>query len=148
MFLQEAGKQLCHATWRNANFGSHPTVLVALLIIHHVQPSAGLPSPSSEIASMIAALSKRSGTIATILLDTSSGSLIYATGHLPSSAPKTAPFNNTPSATGPDQVKGPSEEELQTLGAMAVNLVKGAGALVESLDPEDQTKLLRLRTKK
>lgn len=109
-------------------------------------------------------MSKRTGTIATILLDTASGALIHGTGHLPSTMNKTGTFSNGSGSTGsvPDswtttkagsdqsttQAKSPNEEELQILAAMAMGVVRAAGVLVENLDPEDQTKLLRLRTKK
>jgi dynein light chain roadblock-type len=126
--------------------------------------SPGIPNLPSDIASMIASLSRRPGTIATILLDTSSGCLIHGTGHLPSTMNKSGTFNKNSSGSAPDnwttalatatndqeptQTKSPKEEELQLLASLAMGVVRSAGVLVENIDPEDQTKLLRLRTKK
>lgn len=114
-------------------------------------------------------LSKKAGVKATILLDRATGSILKMDGQVATirtAMGHTRNGTNTESVTSPvvggpfggelasgsgDVDNSPIPDETQgarELAALVWNFVKTSGELVETIDTEDELKLLRLRTKK
>ncbi|KAH8597952.1 hypothetical protein B0O99DRAFT_507754, partial [Bisporella sp. PMI_857] len=110
------------------------------------------------LSETISRLSTKDGVKCTILLSASTGSVIQNTGtiSLPSRAANGASSSSSASSSIQTSLStstsaAPEDsprDEMMELAKMVYQFVKTAGALVENLDPQDQTKLLRLRTKR
>lgn len=91
-------------------------------------------------AESIARLAGRAGVIATILLSTTSGAVIQTTGSLSSfSALSVGKWSKSVnSTTNPASESEPpkSNEGLEELATMALQLMKAAGSLVQNMDAE------------
>jgi dynein light chain roadblock-type len=100
-------------------------------------------------------LSKKPGVKAWIMLDRSNGTVLKTNGQISSIRPARMTNNqNAPISTGGSfstDVNAQSNDETQAaqeLASLVWGFLSTAGSLVDEIDPEDELKLLRLRTRK
>jgi len=110
------------------------------------QPNNETNGMSDQLTESLGRLSKKTGVLATIVLDRATGSILKTTGTL-STETGVIPALTTPAATA--EAAGLGERNgISDIALMAWNIVNAAGGLIQGLDNEDEVKLLRLRTKK
>ncbi|KAI1329948.1 hypothetical protein F5Y16DRAFT_60938 [Xylariaceae sp. FL0255] len=103
-------------------------------------------------------LSKKPGVKAWLMLDRSNGAVLKTNGQIAAVRPaKSTPnnsSNNTTTSTGgsfSNDANTSADNETQAaqeLASMVWGFLSTAGSLVDEIDPEDELRLLRLRTKK
>lgn len=111
------------------------------------------PSPSEETQALLARLSQRPGVQSTLILARDSGAIVRSSGLVTAEEmgeDEVVPSNGTHANGNVDgEVKKKGTRKAEEVAALVYNFVKSAGSMVEELNGEhDETKLLRVRTKK
>ncbi|KAK5128701.1 hypothetical protein LTR85_000034 [Meristemomyces frigidus] len=111
------------------------------------------PSPSAETESLLARLSQRPGVQSTLIISRDTGAIVRSSGLLTAEEIEeegAAPTANGTYLNGTDgEVKKKGTRNAEDVARLVWNYVKSAGSMIEELNGEgDETKLLRIRTKK
>ncbi|KFY16584.1 hypothetical protein V491_05289 [Pseudogymnoascus sp. VKM F-3775] len=94
-------------------------------------------------------LSKKTGVLATIVLDRTSGAILNTSGTLSSIRSTTGSSQSVPAAVTEDASSAAKDQNgVEELAGMVWNYMNATKDLVQGLDEQDEVKLLRLRTKK
>ncbi|PSS21897.1 hypothetical protein M430DRAFT_40706 [Amorphotheca resinae ATCC 22711] len=107
-------------------------------------------SPQSSWSTTMARLSSKAGVVATVVIDSSLGSVIQTSGHYSISHSKSSQSANSarPATENGLGQLATGSSDLEELAAMVWKYVKSTEALIADIDSEDEIKLLRLRTRK
>ncbi|KFY13734.1 hypothetical protein V492_03055 [Pseudogymnoascus sp. VKM F-4246] len=104
---------------------------------------------SDQFIESLDRLSKKTGVLATIVLDRTSGAILNTSGSLSSIRSATASSQAAPVAVTDDASSAPKDQNgVEELAGMVWNYMNATKDLVQGLDAQDEVKLLRLRTKK
>ncbi|KFY69450.1 hypothetical protein V496_00219 [Pseudogymnoascus sp. VKM F-4515 (FW-2607)] len=104
---------------------------------------------SDQFIESLDRLSKKTGVLATIVLDRNSGAILNTSGSLSSIRSTTGSSQQAPATVPDDASSGPKDQNgVEELAGMVWNYMNATKYLVQGLDEQDEVKLLRLRTKK
>jgi len=113
------------------------------------------PSPSAETETLLARLSQRPGVQSTLILSRDTGAIVRSSGLVTADeeieVASVAPAHTNGTAADESDVKAKTKgtRKEQEVARIVWQFVKGAGAMVEELNGEnDEAKLIRVRTKK
>ncbi|ELR10552.1 hypothetical protein VC83_00201 [Pseudogymnoascus destructans] len=104
---------------------------------------------SDQFIESLDRLSKKTGVLATIVLDRTSGAILNTSGTLSSIRSTSGSSQSVPAAVPDDASSGLKDQNgVEELARMVWNYMNATKDLVQGLDEQDEVKLLRLRTKK
>lgn len=112
------------------------------------------PSPSEETQNLLARLSQRPGVQSTLILSRDTGAIVRSSGLVTAEdvgedGTAAGPTNGTYVNGTDDESKKKGTRKAEEVARLVYSFVQSAGSMIEELNGEnDETKLLRVRTKK